>query len=42
MNLPLPSHAEGAIIYQAFEDLEDFEDAIVSLRNREPSAPEDG
>lgn len=31
-----------ASVYQAFEDLEDFEDAIVSLRNREPSAPEDG
>ena len=31
-----------ASVYQAFEDLEDFEDAIVCLRNREPSAPEDG
>ena len=31
-----------ASVYQAFEDLEDFEDAIVSLRDREPSAPEDG
>ena len=31
-----------ASVYQAFEDLEDFEDAIVSLRNRESSAPEDG
>lgn len=31
-----------ASVYQAFEDLEDFEDAIVSLRNREPCAPEDG
>ena len=31
-----------ASVYQAFEDLEDFEDAIVSLHNREPSAPEDG
>ena len=30
-----------ASVYQAFEDLEDFEDAIVSLRSREPSAPED-